>query len=151
MPFLALFIFVVVRFQEGKALTWKRTSACTLSNCEKLMFRLKDDSSISSLRERSSVLKECSSVTAWEVPRVKLLSVTMLQLFNLLSCILLIYCTADTNTRPRPLCACRGMTQHPCLLPNKKNKKKTSPAHDGRVHAHAHLCQLFHQSLVVIG
>lgn len=40
------------------------TSACMLSNCLKLMFRLKEDSSISSLRDRSSVLRECSSVTA---------------------------------------------------------------------------------------
>ena len=47
----------------------KCTSACMLSNCVKLMFRLKDDSSISSLSERSSVLKECSSVTAWRRER----------------------------------------------------------------------------------
>lgn len=40
------------------------TSACIFSDCVRLMLRLNDDSSISSLRERSSVLKECSSVTA---------------------------------------------------------------------------------------
>lgn len=53
---------------------YEYTSAWILCICVKLMFRLKDDSSISSLRERISVLRVCSSVTAWmgrEMGRLK--------------------------------------------------------------------------------
>lgn len=72
--------------------TGRDTSACMLSNCLKLMFRLKEDSSISSLRDRSSVLRECSSVTAcvngrWRADKELCSKAHMAATPNLLGCI----------------------------------------------------------------
>lgn len=103
--------------------TGSRTSACTLSSWEKLILRLKDDSSISSLRDRSSVLNECSSVTAWGGQRWSHSAWTSSATFFPLM--------SDSSARPWPP---RGVTTRcRCLEP------------------HAHLRQLFHQPLVVIG
>lgn len=76
------------------------TSACMLSNCLKLMFRLKEDSSISSLRDRSSVLRECSSVTAcvdgrWRVEKEHCSKAHMAATPNLLGCIF--SCLSDAS------------------------------------------------------